>query len=83
MTSSLPIRIEKGSLHPNSQQPTAKFLYPEEYEGHMDGVLISNGQIKERTMEIAKKIVEDYQGQRPCLLCVLKGSCMVSYFVHM
>lgn len=74
--SSLPIIINADNLHPLSKQPTTEFLYPEEYEGHMDGVLITFEDINKRTFELAKHISEVYRGKRPCLLCVLKGSCM-------
>ena len=70
--------VEDGSLHPLSKQPTSSFPYPDKYEGHLEGVLITNSDIKKRTMEIAKRIHSDYKSKRPCLVCILKGSCMVS-----
>mmetsp|Transcript_7390 Transcript_7390/g.16347 ORF Transcript_7390/g.16347 Transcript_7390/m.16347 type:complete len:89 (+) Transcript_7390:94-360(+) len=46
--------------------------YPSEYEGHFDSILLSSNDIKERTMELAKLVREDYKGTRPILVCALK-----------
>lgn len=75
-----PVVIKENSFYPDSKQPTESFLYPAEYEGHLEGVVISRDDIQKRTIEIAKQISLDYKGRRPYLICVLKGSCMVRYF---
>eukprot|EP00562_Extubocellulus_spinifer_P006500 CAMPEP_0178517592 /NCGR_PEP_ID=MMETSP0696-20121128/25775_1 /TAXON_ID=265572 /ORGANISM="Extubocellulus spinifer, Strain CCMP396" /LENGTH=238 /DNA_ID=CAMNT_0020148037 /DNA_START=96 /DNA_END=812 /DNA_ORIENTATION=- len=55
--------------------------YPSEYEGHLGNVMISNKDILERTKTLAKLINEDYQGERPVFVCVLKGASM--FFHHL
>lgn len=47
---------------------------PDLYEGHLDGVLITNNQMKLRVKQLAEKISTDYYGKCPILLCVLKGA---------
>mmetsp|Transcript_22147 Transcript_22147/g.32345 ORF Transcript_22147/g.32345 Transcript_22147/m.32345 type:complete len:120 (+) Transcript_22147:159-518(+) len=50
------------------------FLYPPEYEGNLEGVLIASHEILERTSSLARKIREDYRCKRPMMICVLKGA---------
>lgn len=57
------------------------FLYPREYEGHFDGVLVTLNDIVKRTESLAKMIRQRYEGERPCLVCVLKGSSI--FFLHL
>ena len=52
----------------------ANIPIPALYEGHLDGVLISNNQMKLRVKQLAEKICADYHGKCPILLCVLKGA---------
>lgn len=56
-----------------------KFICPDEYEGHLEGVLISNQEIVERTSGLAKAIREEYKATNTpiVLLNVLKGSSVV------
>lgn len=54
-------------------------VYPSDYEGHLQGKMISNEDIRDRIREIAKQIRYDYKGIRPVLLCTLKGACPVRY----
>jgi len=52
----------------------SKCIYPAEYEGHFDRLLIPKEEISSVVHSLAEKIHEDYQGRRPVMMCVLKGS---------
>ena len=49
-------------------------IYPEEYEGHFDSLLISRDEIMTVVQSLANQIKEDYKGYRPVMVCVLKGA---------
>jgi len=49
-------------------------VYPAEYEGHFDTLLISKDEIMEAVRSLANQIKEDYKGCRPVMVCVLKGA---------
>jgi hypoxanthine-guanine phosphoribosyltransferase len=51
-----------------------KCIYPQEYDGHFDDLMILREEIIDRTASLAKLIHADYSGRRPVLLCVLKGA---------
>lgn len=44
-------------------------------------ILITSEELETRIKEVAKEIEKDYDGKKPILLCLLKGS--VSYFAHL
>jgi len=54
-------------------------LYPTEYEGHLENILISSRDIRVRTLGISQLIAEDYKNKRPLLLYVLQSSSMFFY----
>ena len=49
-------------------------VYPAEYEGHFDSLMISKDEIMESVRSLANQIKEDYKGCRPVIVCVLKGA---------
>mmetsp|Transcript_26042 Transcript_26042/g.57071 ORF Transcript_26042/g.57071 Transcript_26042/m.57071 type:complete len:216 (-) Transcript_26042:2514-3161(-) len=49
-------------------------IYPLEYEGHFDRLLITRDEIKKAVHSLANQIKEDYEGCRPVMVCVLKGA---------
>jgi hypothetical protein len=49
-------------------------VYPTEYEGHFDSLMISKDEIKEAVRSLANQIKADYKGCRPVMVCVLKGA---------
>jgi len=50
------------------------FLYPPEYEGHLEGVMLRSTDIFKRVDELADLIAHDYHGKHPMIVCVLKGA---------
>lgn len=56
-------------------------IYPPEYEGHFESLLLSSEEIRQRVKELAQLIHEDYKGRRPVLMCTLKGAC--PFFTHL
>ena len=56
-------------------------LYPPEYEGHFAFLLMDSTEIRARVKELAKLIHEDYKGERPVLLCTLKGAS--PFYTHL
>jgi hypoxanthine phosphoribosyltransferase len=58
-----------------------QYLYPPEYEGHFDGLLVSHADIRARVRELAELIHSTYVGRRPILVCTLKGAC--TFFTHL
>ena len=56
-------------------------LYPLEYEGHFESLLIDSMEIRARVKDLAKLIHEDYKGKRPILLCTLKGAS--PFYTHL
>ena len=56
-----------------------KCVYPPEYEGHFNSLMIDRAEIIERASALAKLIQEDYKGRRPVMLCVLKGASPVRF----
>jgi hypoxanthine phosphoribosyltransferase len=60
---------------------TLQYLYPPEYEGHFDGLVISHADIIARVAELAALINHKYIGRRPVLVCTLKGAC--TFFTHL
>jgi hypothetical protein len=53
-------------------------LYPKEYEGHFESLMITQSEILNRIKVLAHVIHEDYKGQHPVMVCVLKGANPVS-----
>jgi len=49
-------------------------VYPAEYEGHFDSLMIFKDEIRKAVQSLANKIHEDYQGCRPVMVCILKGA---------
>jgi len=49
-------------------------VYPPEYEGHLDRLMISKDKILKAIRSLANQIKEDYKGRRPVMVCVLKGA---------
>lgn len=49
-------------------------IYPEEYNGHFDSLMISRLEILSAVQAVAQKIHQDYAGIRPVFICVLKGA---------
>lgn len=45
-------------------------------ENDVGEVLISHEQIREKTKELGRRIAQDYEGENPLLICVLKGGLM-------
>lgn len=56
-------------------------VYPAEYEGHFDHLMIDCSDIRQRVKDVAALIAEDYKGKRPVLLCTLKGAC--PFYMHL
>jgi len=56
-------------------------IYPAEYEGHLDRLLIDSKELSKRIKELAVLLNEDYKHTRPVLLCTLKGAC--PFYVHL
>jgi hypothetical protein len=56
-----------------------KCVYPPEYEGHFNSLMINRDEIIDRASALAKLIQEDYKGRRPVMLCVLKGASPVRF----
>jgi hypoxanthine phosphoribosyltransferase len=56
-------------------------IYPSEYEGHFDSLMISSQDIKSRVQQLAALIRREYDGTRPVLICMLKGAC--PFFIHL
>jgi hypothetical protein len=56
-------------------------LYPPEYDGHFESLLLDAPQIRKRVKAMAKLIHEDYKGTRPILLCTLKGAS--PFYTHL
>lgn len=52
----------------------SNYVYPAEYEGHFESLMISNGEIKDTIKSLANQIKEDYHGCRPVMVSVLKGA---------
>ncbi len=48
------------------------------YKEHKIRVMITEEQINQRILELAKQISEDYQGESVHLICILKGSAFFS-----
>ncbi len=40
----------------------------------VEKILVSKEELKERVIELAKKLDSDYEGKRPLMICILKGS---------
>jgi hypoxanthine phosphoribosyltransferase len=59
----------------------SKYLFPTEYEGHFDSVLIDHADIRQRVNQLAQVLHSEYKGIRPVLICTLKGAC--TFFVHL
>jgi len=49
-------------------------IYPAEYEGHFDSLMISREEIMEAIQSLANEIKKDYEGFRPVMVCILKGA---------
>eukprot|EP00561_Arcocellulus_cornucervis_P009727 CAMPEP_0185806486 /NCGR_PEP_ID=MMETSP1322-20130828/4462_1 /TAXON_ID=265543 /ORGANISM="Minutocellus polymorphus, Strain RCC2270" /LENGTH=239 /DNA_ID=CAMNT_0028502575 /DNA_START=19 /DNA_END=738 /DNA_ORIENTATION=- len=63
------------------QASADRHLFPTEYSGHLDKVMIENTKIMNRCKEVAKLINEDYRNERPVFVCVLKGAS--AFFHHL
>lgn len=57
-------------LYSNNQER----VYPTEYNGHFERLVITREEILQRVHDLGKEINQDYAGRRPVLLCVLKGA---------
>ena len=53
-------------------------VYPAEYEGHFDSLMISREEIMEVVRSLANQIKKDYKSCRPVMICILKGANPVS-----
>jgi len=49
-------------------------VYPTEYEGHFDSLMISKEEITKAVRSLASQINDDYRSCRPVMVCVLKGA---------
>mmetsp|Transcript_158 Transcript_158/g.259 ORF Transcript_158/g.259 Transcript_158/m.259 type:complete len:216 (+) Transcript_158:53-700(+) len=49
-------------------------IYPAEYEGHFESLMLSRQEILACVKTLAEKIHRDYAGERPVIVCVLKGA---------
>lgn len=49
-------------------------IFPAEYEGHLDKLMIRNEEIMEVVRSLANQINKDYKSCRPVMICVLKGA---------
>jgi hypoxanthine phosphoribosyltransferase len=58
-----------------------QFVYPPEYEGHLEALMISNADIRARVHQLAALLNAQYVGQRPLLICTLKGASL--FFTHL
>jgi len=56
-------------------------IYPPEYEGHFESLMLSADEIQTRIRALAELLHEDYKGKRPVLLCTLKGAC--PFYTHL
>jgi hypoxanthine phosphoribosyltransferase len=56
-------------------------LYPSEYEGHFEGVLLEVDTIRQRVRELAHILRNDFDGRRILLVCILKGAA--TFTVHL
>jgi hypoxanthine phosphoribosyltransferase len=56
-------------------------IYPEEYDGHFDSLMLSSKVIQNRIKQLAALLNQDYKGNRPVLICTLKGAC--PFFQHL
>ena len=56
-------------------------VYPPEYEGHFESLMVSASEIRARVLQLASLIHNDYRGSRPVLVCTLKGAC--PFFTHL
>lgn len=70
-------RLTNDFMHSSFRQ----HIYPPEYEGHFESLMIDSQQIRARVKELAKLIHEDYKGKRPVLLCTLKGAS--PFYTHL
>ena len=52
-------------------------MRPQDIDGDLDHVLLTEGQILERIGEVAKQIERDYEGKDLLLVGVLKGAIMI------
>ena len=59
--------------------PHCEQIFPAEYEGHFESLMISRAEILDRVQELALLIHEDYINERLVMVCVLKGANPVSY----
>lgn len=69
-TSKEPVRIPDEPRDLDS----SKCVYPEEYEGHFESLMISKDEIMQAVRSLANQINEDYKDCRPVMVCVLKGA---------
>lgn len=58
-------------------------IYPPEYEGHFESLLLDATQIRARVRELAALIHADYKGVRPVLLCTLVRRDFSVYAVYL
>lgn len=49
-------------------------VYPPEYEGHFQSLMITQKEIRDRIKVLAALIHDDYGNERPVMVCVLKGA---------
>lgn len=59
------------------------FVVPKKYEGYLETLLISRGAIRDRTKQVTRKIVADFQNEAITFICVLRGAFkFFDYVVH-
>lgn len=49
-------------------------IYPDDYQGHLNSLMISRSEILDSVKAVALQIHEDYADIRPVMVCVLKGA---------
>eukprot|EP00529_Nitzschia_sp_RCC80_P027843 CAMPEP_0113492888 /NCGR_PEP_ID=MMETSP0014_2-20120614/28309_1 /TAXON_ID=2857 /ORGANISM="Nitzschia sp." /LENGTH=258 /DNA_ID=CAMNT_0000386735 /DNA_START=324 /DNA_END=1100 /DNA_ORIENTATION=- /assembly_acc=CAM_ASM_000159 len=59
---------------PRTDLDVSKCIYPKEYDGHFDSLVLTSTEIQNSVKSIAEQIHTDYEGSRPMMLCVLKGA---------
>mmetsp|Transcript_16918 Transcript_16918/g.25593 ORF Transcript_16918/g.25593 Transcript_16918/m.25593 type:complete len:217 (+) Transcript_16918:137-787(+) len=69
--SDLPIYVPEDTTEENKGDG---LLYPKEYEGHLQHVMLKREEILACVKSLASKIGKDYAGKFPVMVCALKGA---------
>eukprot|EP00547_Thalassionema_nitzschioides_P007933 CAMPEP_0194199340 /NCGR_PEP_ID=MMETSP0156-20130528/400_1 /TAXON_ID=33649 /ORGANISM="Thalassionema nitzschioides, Strain L26-B" /LENGTH=206 /DNA_ID=CAMNT_0038924225 /DNA_START=29 /DNA_END=645 /DNA_ORIENTATION=+ len=69
--SDLPIYVQDK---PRESKGEDNSLYPKEYEGHLQHIMLYKQEILDCVKLLASKIDQDYAGKFPVMICVLKGA---------